>query len=69
MIYNMKSLTRTRSVGGSLIVTIPREVVEAQHLKKNEIVEIMVERPKLSYFGAARGIGSFTHDDELNTHD
>lgn len=61
----MKSLTKTRCVGGSLIVTIPSEIVKLAGLKENELVEVEVSRPKKDYFGALRGIGSFTEDDEL----
>lgn len=61
----MKSLTKTRCVGGSLIVTIPSEIVRLVGLKENELVEVEVNRPKKDYFGALRGIGSFTEDDEL----
>jgi len=61
----MKALTRTRAVGGSLIVTIPSEIVKEKSLTENEIVEIEVKRPKKDGFGILKGIGSFTKEDEL----
>ncbi|MFA4953457.1 MAG: hypothetical protein WC584_04505 [Candidatus Pacearchaeota archaeon] len=61
----MKSLTKTRAVGGSLIITIPVEIVKGEMLKENELVEVEVRKPKRDFFGTLRGIGSFTKEDEL----
>jgi antitoxin component of MazEF toxin-antitoxin module len=61
----MKSLTRTRAVGGSLIITIPSEIVKEKSLKEGELVEIDVEKIKQSYFGRFKGIGSMTQEDKF----
>ena len=61
----MKSLTRTRAVGGSLIITIPIEIVKNEMLRENELIEVEVKRPKKDFFGTLRGIGSFIKEDEL----
>lgn len=61
----MKSLARTRAVGGSLIISIPKEIVREKSLQEGELVEIDVERPNRDFFGALKGIGSFTKEDEL----
>ena len=63
------AVTRVRKVGGSLVVTIPREVVEAEDVKPGELVNIEVHKAKKSFFGIARGIGPFTPDDEMKDHD
>ncbi len=63
----MKAVTKTRGVGGSLIATIPKEIVEAIGLKENEIVEIDVKKIKKHFFGTSKGIGSFTKKDRLET--
>ena len=55
----MKTLTRTRAIGGSLVVTIPKEIVKEESLTENELVEIDVEKIKKSGFGMFRGIGRF----------
>lgn len=64
----MKTLTRTRAIGGSLVVTIPKEIVKAESLSENELVEIEVEKVKKSGFGLLKGMRSFTKEDELDTH-
>ena len=61
----MKALTRTRSIGGSLVVTVPKEVVREESLKTDELVEIEIEKVRKDFFGALRGIGPFTKEDEL----
>lgn len=60
---------RTRRAGGSLIVTLPREVAELLGLRESELVRITVERPDRSYFGAFRGIGKFKHRERANHRD
>jgi len=39
----MKSLSRTRTIGGSLVVTIPVEIVKGEGLKEGEFVEVEVK--------------------------
>lgn len=63
----METLTRTRAVGGSLVVTIPKEIVEEESIKEGELVKINVEKVKKSGFGLFKGIDSFTKEDELDT--
>lgn len=59
------SLAKTRKIGGSLVVTIPREIVNDQNIEEGEIVEIKVRKRKKNHFGALRGIGSFTREDRM----
>ncbi|MEK6895079.1 MAG: AbrB/MazE/SpoVT family DNA-binding domain-containing protein [Nanoarchaeota archaeon] len=61
----MKVVTKTRSVGGSLVVTIPSEIVKEEMLKENEVVEIEVKKHKRDFFGALKGIGKFTEEDRM----
>jgi bifunctional DNA-binding transcriptional regulator/antitoxin component of YhaV-PrlF toxin-antitoxin module len=66
---NTTALVKTRKVGGSLIVTLPKDVVEAKKIRAGEIVEITVKKLRVDGFGALRGIGPFTVDDELKPHE
>ena len=61
----MKVLTRTRTVGGSLVVTIPIEIVKTEMLREDDIVELEVKKKRTDFFGVLRGIGSFEEDDKL----
>lgn len=60
-----KTLSKTREIGGSLVVTIPKEIVDDEMLQENEIIEIEIEKRKKDFFGALRGVGSFGKKDEL----
>ena len=59
-------LTKTRAVGGSLIVTIPKELTEKEGLRKNELVEIALKKVKVSGFGLSKGLRSFKKEDEFD---
>lgn len=65
----MQTLARARKVGGSLMVRIPPEIIEQEHIKQDEILSISVEKVKKDGFGIFKGIGSFTKEDELDTHE
>ncbi len=61
----MKTLTRTRTIGGSLVVTIPKEIVKEESLHEGELVEIEVSKVKKDFFGALKGIGHFAKEDKF----
>ena len=62
-------LAKTRKVGGSLVVTLPKELVETQKIRENEYVEITVKKCKIDGFGILKDIGPFTVEDELTAHE
>jgi len=61
----LKTITRTRKIGGSLVVTIPKEIVREERLREKELVEVKVKKVKKSWFGAFKGIGPFTKEDKF----
>jgi len=61
----METLTRTRRLGGSLIVTIPKEVVEAQGIRPDQLVRITVGKARKSGFGIAKRLTPMTKDDKF----
>lgn len=63
------SVTKTRKVGGSLVVTIPKKLVESKKIREGEIVEIAINRIRKDGFGVLKGMKPFMEEDELNTHD
>jgi bifunctional DNA-binding transcriptional regulator/antitoxin component of YhaV-PrlF toxin-antitoxin module len=60
-------LAKTRKVGGSLIVTLPKELVEAEKIKEGEVVKIKVKKLRKDGFGVLKGMAPFTVEDELKT--
>jgi len=63
------ALAKTRKVGGSLVVTLPKELVESKKIKEGEIVEITVKKVRKDGFGVLKGMGRFTAKDELIAHE
>ncbi|MDV3277494.1 MAG: AbrB/MazE/SpoVT family DNA-binding domain-containing protein [Nitrososphaerales archaeon] len=64
-----KTLTKARRIGGSIMVRIPKEAVEQEEILEGELLEVEVRKARRSWFGAFPGIGPFTHEDELDTHE
>ncbi len=60
-------LTKTRKVGGSIVVTLPKEMVDLQQIKENEYVEITVKKCRKDGFGILKGMAPFTVEDELKS--
>ena len=60
----MEGITKLRKVGGSIVATVPKKVIDIEGLMPGQTVKIKVEKIKKSFFGAAKGIGSFTKEDE-----
>ncbi len=61
----MEALTKTRKIGGSLIVTIPKVIVENQDLKEDQIIKINIEKIKKSGFGISKGLASFSKENKF----
>jgi len=60
-------LTKTRKVGGSIVVTLPKEIVDLQQIKENEYVEITVKKCRKDGFGILKGMAHFTVEDEMKS--
>lgn len=65
----LMGLAKARKVGGSLVVTLPKELVESKKIKEGEIIEITVKKIKKDGFGTFRGLSPFTVKDELTAHE
>ena len=66
MLYKMEAVTRTRKIGGSLVATIPRELVEQEGLKENQMIKIDVKKLKKSGFGLFKGLAPFTKENKFS---
>ncbi len=64
-----KALTKARRVGGSIMVRIPKELVEQEEIREGELLEVDVRKARKSWFGALPGAGPFTREDELDVHE
>ena len=63
------SVAKTRKVGCSLVVTIPKKLIESKKkIKEGGLVEISVKKIRIDGFGAYKGLRPFTAENELNAH-
>jgi antitoxin component of MazEF toxin-antitoxin module len=60
---------KTRKIGGSIVVRIPKEVVEKEGITEGAFVEIDVRKPKDDWFGAFPALRKFPRAEELDSHD
>jgi bifunctional DNA-binding transcriptional regulator/antitoxin component of YhaV-PrlF toxin-antitoxin module len=58
-------LVKTRKVGGSVVVTLPKELVETQNIKENQCVEITVKKCRKNGFGMFKGMAPFPAEERL----
>lgn len=54
-------------MGGSIVVTLPKKLVETQKIRENEFVEITVKKCRKDGFGILKGMSPFTIEDELKS--
>lgn len=64
-----RAVIRAKRIGGSIMVRIPKEVVDQEDIREGEMLEVDFRKARKSAFGLTPGIGPFTHEDELDTHD
>jgi len=58
-------LVKTRKVGGSFIVTLPKKLVEAEKIKEGEIIDIDISKVREDGFGVLKGMKPLAVEDEL----
>lgn len=64
-----RTVAKARKIGGSLMVRIPKEVVEQEDIREGELVELEVRKARRSFFGISPGVGPFTREDRMGDHD
>ncbi len=63
-----RALVRARRIGGSIVVRVPKEVVDQEGIREGELVEVEVRKPKANWFGAFPALKKFSREEELDTH-
>jgi len=59
-------IVKARKLGGSLVVTIPKEMADEERIVEGERIKLRIKKIKKSWFGALKGIGPMTREDELD---
>jgi antitoxin component of MazEF toxin-antitoxin module len=55
-------LARTRKAGGSLILTIPKDVRSSLGIEEDQLVEVDVLNPKVDFFAAIPKISPYKNN-------
>ncbi len=63
-----KTVVKTRKVGGSIVVRIPKDVVEQEDIREGELVELDVRKARKDWFGAFPRLKPFSREEELDSH-
>lgn len=63
------TVSRVKRMGGSLMVTIPKELADALGIKEGEIVSIEVKKLRRDFFGALRNLSPMATEEELHSHE
>ncbi len=59
-------MVRARRVGGSIVVRIPKEIVEQGGIREGELVEVEVSKPRDDWFGTFPVLKRFSREEELD---
>ena len=59
-----KALVKTKKVGGSIMVTIPSNIIKAENIEEDEFIEIEVKKKRFNGLGALRGIGPYIREED-----
>lgn len=65
---NISILAKARKVGGSYVVTIPKEIVQLEGIRQDSLVELNLHKVKKSYKGLYQGIGKLRKEEKLDIH-
>lgn len=64
-----KTVVKTRKVGGSIMVRIPKELVEEEDLREGELVELEVRKATKDWCGSFPTLRPFGRSEELDIHE
>jgi antitoxin component of MazEF toxin-antitoxin module len=69
-VLNMETIQKTTKIGGSVMVRIPKDIIELEQIKPGEMVKLNIQKFKKSWFGAFPKLTDFNKkEDRLHTLD
>jgi antitoxin component of MazEF toxin-antitoxin module len=60
-------VVKTRRIGGSIVVRIPKDVVEQEGIREGELVELKVKKARKDWFGAFPQLKPFSREEEFDS--
>ena len=54
----------TKRIGGSLMVRIPKDIVDNEQIHEGEAVQIEIKKARKDFFGISRGMRQFNKQED-----
>lgn len=61
-----ETIQYARRVGGSLMVTIPKEIADIENIHSGEMVKVEIKKVPLDLFGAYPNLTAFKKEDKID---
>ena len=61
-------IQRTKKIGGSLMVRIPKELADLERIYEGELVQIEMKKVRKEWFGAFPKLTSFRKEERMRSH-
>ena len=58
---------RATRVGGSIMIRIPKEIADIEHITEGTYVHIDVKKARRDFFGSMKGVKPFTKEDRMRS--
>lgn len=52
----MKTIATTKKIGGSIMIIVPKDVLEAENIGENQKVDVDIKKARISGFGILKGL-------------
>ena len=62
----VQTMQKAKRVGGSLMVRIPKDIVEFEDIKEGETLDIEIKKIRKDWFGAFPELTSFKKEDKIH---
>ncbi len=62
-----QTMQKAKRIGGSLMVRIPKDIVEIEHIKEGETLKIEINKIRKDWFGAFPGLSPLKKDERWHS--
>ncbi len=60
------TIQKTKKIGGSLMVTIPHDIVQREHITEGENIQIEIKKVKKNCFGLLPNLPAWKKEDKYD---
>jgi len=63
------TIQHVKKIGGSLMIRIPKDLVEIENIVSGELVQIEIQKVRKDWFGVFKGLTPLKKEEKLDIHD